>query len=291
MAENNQKAPEGAKPKKPKKEHNLSFLLWLLLIVVLWWFNNFALKETHVEIKTAKVKSTLKFAIISDLHATRYGISNKTISNAIREAHPDIVFMLGDMYTSDSKWEIMSKPIELAADIISAGYPVYAVTGEHDTDQRYISELEKAGVNVMNYKDQVINVRGNDLHIMGIDNVFYSDTFDLNSEFQLVDGCYNILLAHIPNYDKFSAFGADLTLCGDTHGEMARLPFFGPIYHSETSTWLPKLLDSELEIYDKGLFDYDRGKMFVTSGIGSYPYPVRFCNRPEVVIMEVKPKG
>ena len=293
--ENVQKEPEVKKKEKkpkPKKERNSSFFLWLLLIIVVWWFNNYALKETRVEVKSAKVKSTLKFAVISDQHATKHGVSNKTIVSAVNSAHPDVVFILGDMYTSGSKWELINKPIELAAAITSAGYPVYVVTGEHDTDKRYISELEKAGANVVNYKDTIVNVRGNDLHIMGIDNVYYSDTFDLSNEFELSSDCYNILLAHIPNYEKFASFGADLTLCGDTHGEMAQLPFgFGPVYHAETQTWLPKLLDEGIEIYDKGFFDYDGGTMFITSGIGVYPYPVRFNNRPEIVIMEVKPKG
>ena len=73
---------------------------------------------------------------------------------------------------------------------------------------------------------------------------------------------------------------------------MAQLPFgLGPIYCSEKDVWLPKLLNKELEIYDKGLFDYDGGKMFITSGIGVYPAPVRFNNRPEVAVIDLIPKG
>ena len=291
MEENKPKEP-AKKPKKEKKDRKYSFILWLLLIIVVWWFNNYALREHRVSLETTKVSSQMRLAVISDQHAAKYGISNKNIVKLIREAHPDLVFILGDMYTSGSDQELMDKPVALASEIVSAGYPVYAVTGEHDTDKSYISDLEKAGVKVMNYKDEIVNVKDNNVHIMGIDNVYYSQTFDLKNEFQVYNDSYNILLAHIPNYEKFEAFGADLTLCGDTHGEMARLPFgLGPIYLSETQTWIPKLLDPELEIYDKGFFDYNGGKMFITSGIGVYPYPVRFCNRPEVVIMDVKPKG
>jgi hypothetical protein len=291
MEENKPKEP-AKKPKKEKKDRKYSFILWLLLILVVWWFNNYALREHRVSLETSKVSSQMRLAVISDQHAAKYGISNKNIVKLIKEAHPDLVFILGDMYTSGSDQELMDKPVALADEIVSAGYPVYAVTGEHDTDKSYISDLEKVGVKVMNYKDEIVNVKGNNVHIMGIDNVYYSPTFDLKNEFQIYSESYNILLAHIPNYEKFEAFGADLTLCGDTHGEMARLPFgLGPIYLSDTQTWIPKLLDPELEIYDKGFFDYNGGKMFITSGIGVYPYPVRFCNRPEVVIMDVKPKG
>ncbi|WP_297959601.1 metallophosphoesterase [uncultured Ruminococcus sp.] len=291
MAEKKKK--EAPAPKKPaakkKKSH---FWLWVLLIGVIWWFSNFTLKTADHAITSSKVSSDIKLAVISDLHATKHGISNKTIFEAVDREHPDVVFFLGDMYTRKSGWELIQKPIDLADMIVSAGYPLYCVTGEHDYDDRYVSELEKKGAKVLSYEEDTIEIKGSSLHIMGIDNVYYSDTFDLNNAFSLREDSYNILLAHIPNYEKFAAFGADLTLCGDTHGEMARLPFgLGPVYCSEQKVWLPKFLHKELDIYDKGFFYYDGGRMFITSGIGVYPAPVRLNNRPEVAVIEVKPKG
>ena len=287
MADNKQnKAPA---KKADKKSH---LWLWILIFLGVWWFSNFTLKTTETSVTSSKVKSSVRFAVISDQHATKHGIKNSTIIKNVTDASPDVVFILGDMYTRKSEWELIQKPIDLTADIVSAGYPVYFVTGEHDTDERYVSELEKAGANVLSYEEETIDVNGNSLHIMGIDNVYYSPTFDLNTAFTLDDSSYNILLAHIPNYDKFADFGADLTLCGDTHGEMAQLPFGGgPLYCSEKKMWLPKLLHKEQKIYDKGFFDYEGGTMSITSGIGVYPAPVRFCNRPEVVIMDIRPKG
>lgn len=274
-------------PKKKKKSSRL--WLWIVIIAAVWWFNNYTLKVNKVSMKSEKIGSAVRVAVVSDLHAAKLGIGNKTVFEAIDDAKADVVFFLGDMYTSGSS--LMERPVELAEMLTSAGYPVYAVTGEHDTDSSYIKALENAGVHVMDYESEYIDVKGNILHIIGIDNVYYSPTFDLRNEFSTDEDCFNILLAHIPNYEKFSLFGADLTLCGDTHGEMAQLPFGkGPLYHSETQTWLPELLHKELEIYDKGFFDYDGGSMFITSGIGVYPVPVRFNNRPEVVIMDIEPK-
>lgn len=275
---------------KPKKRSHP--LLWILLIAVVWWFNNYTLRTNHEEMTTSKLSKPVKIGIISDLHATAHGISNRTIFEAVDSEHPDIVFFLGDMYTRKSEWELIQKPVDLAGMFTGAGYPLYCVTGEHDYDDRYIAEMNKAGARVLSYGEEYVDTEGGRLHIMGIDNVYYSHTFDLSTEFTLDESCFNILLAHIPNYEKFADFGADLTLCGDTHGDMAQLPFgMGPVYSSETKTWLPKLLHKELDIYDKGFFDYDGGRLFVTSGIGVYPAPVRFNNRPEVVIMEISPKG
>lgn len=274
-------------PKKKKKSSRM--WLWIIIIAVVWWFNNYTLKVNRVSLKSEKIGSALRIAVVSDLHAAKLGIGNAALFKAVDDAKADVVFFLGDMYTSGSS--LMDRPVELAEMLTSAGYPVYAVTGEHDTDSSYIEALENTGVHVMDYKSEYIDVKGNILHIMGIDNVYYSPTFDLRNEFSVNEDCFNILLAHIPNYEKFSLFGADLTLCGDTHGEMAQLPFGkGPLYHSGTQTWFPELLHKELEIYDKGFFDYDGGSMFITSGIGVYPVPVRFNNRPEVVIMDIEPK-
>lgn len=277
--------------KNEKKKSSGRAWLVIFVITAVWLFNNYTLKTTEVDIASAKVSEPVRFAVISDLHTAKLSIRNSTILSKVKKAEPDAVFILGDMYTSGSEWELIQKPIDLTADIVKAGFPVYFVTGEHDTDKEYISQLEKAGARFMGYESEVIKIKGSRFQIMGIDNVYYSPTFDLSNELTLYGDCYNILLAHIPNYAKFSQFGAELSLCGDTHGGMARLPFGGgPLYYAETSTWFPKLRGSEQPIYDKGLFEYDGGYMFITSGIGASPAPVRFGNRPEVAVINILPE-
>ena len=292
MASGKKKNTDNSTKKAKKEKKRSAKWLWLVLVAGLWWFNNYTLRTTAETIQSDKVSSKIRLAVISDQHATKLGISNKAIFGTLDRAKPDIVFILGDMYTSGSEWELMQKPVELVDSIVSAGYPVYCVTGEHDYDERYVEELKKTGAKVLDYDDEYVELKGSRLRIIGIDNVYYSPTFNLRNEYTPDENSYNILLAHIPNYEKFADFGADLTLCADTHGEMAQLPFgLGPLYCSEKAVWLPKLLHKELEIYDKGLFDYDGGKMFITSGIGVYPAPVRLNNRPEVAVIDLIPKG
>ena len=96
-------------------------------------------------------------------------------------------------------------------------------------------------------------------------------------------------MAHIPNYEKFADFGADLTICADTHGGMIQLPFLGAVIDSATMKIFPELRGDT--VYDKGLFDYNGGTMFITSGIGVSPAPVRFNNRPEIAIIEISPNN
>ena len=281
------------KKKRPTKSQLKfrRFCAVLIILLIVWWFNNYTLKTTVVTLKSDKIAAPVRIAVISDLHAAKHGIGNDTITRRICEAEPDMVMILGDMYTFGSDREVMQIPIDLAGDIIGEGYPVYLVTGEHDVDKAYVEAVAAVGAKVMNYESEIIEVNGNRLQIFGIDNVYYSDTFNLRSYFTPDESCYSILLAHIPNFEKLSQFGADLTICADTHGEIIQLPFnLGPVYYSEQSMWLPKLLNENTTVYDKGIFEYKDGAMFITSGIGNSPLPARFNNRPEIAVIDIIPE-
>lgn len=279
-----------SKNKKKLKYFFRRLFAVIAVLVLVWWYNNYTLKINKTSIVSDKISSNIRIALISDMHATKYGISNSNIISKIDKINPDIVLVLGDMYTTKSKWNLMEIPINLMKSLVDSGYPVYFAEGDHDRYAKYLSALRKNGVHVMDYKEEIVNIKGNNLKIMGIDNAYYSSTFDLTNEFSLDENCYNILLAHIPNYKKFAQFGADLTVCADTHGGIIQLPFgMGAVYDALTSRWLPKLT-SDAPLYDKGWFAYDGGAMFITSGIGDYPVPARFNNRPEVVSIDIIPK-
>jgi hypothetical protein len=94
MAETKQK--KEAQKKKPdnnnkpvsKKKKKSKLWLWVIIILFVWWFNNFTLRVNDSEITSSKVKSTIRLAVISDLHATKHGIKNKTIFDAVDKEHP-----------------------------------------------------------------------------------------------------------------------------------------------------------------------------------------------------------
>lgn len=261
-----------------------------VILFLVWWFNNYTLKTTRVSLVSDKITTPVRIAVISDWHVTIHGIKGSTILNKVERAEPDIVLMLGDMYTRNSSRDIIEKPVELTQSIVDAGYPVYFITGDHDTDKEYIEAIAGTGAKVMNYSSETVNVNGNNIQIFGIDNVYYSPTFNLKTVFTPSENCYSILMAHIPNYEKFADFGADLTVCADTHGGMVQLPFgLGPVVDSSTMEWFPEIIGDHT-VYDKGLFDYADGTMFITSGIGVSPVPVRFNNRPEIAVIDIEPE-
>ena len=291
MAEQNNKSQSNLNPKK-KKSGFKRFLIFIIIVALIWWFNNFTIKITETEIHSNKIVSPVKIAFNSDYHAEKIGISPDTVLKKLKKIDPDAVFYLGDMYSRDAVQEEMNIAIELMTDTVSAGFTVFFVPGEHDTSLKYLNILMQNGVNVMNYQSAGINLNGNNIRIYGIDNVFFSETFDLSTEFALDENYYNILLAHIPMYEYYQNFGADLTLCGDTHGGIIQLPFNkGPVYYSSTDEWFPELKQQRNDIYDKGLFKIaDNYKyMFITSGLGNSPVPARLNNRPEIAVIDLMP--
>lgn len=290
MTENISNTPKPV-PKKKKKTLR-KFLLFIAFIVLIWVYNNFTLKTTKQELYYDNVKNEIKVVALSDQHAEKYGISNKTIIRSIEKEKPDIIFVLGDMYSNHSVIgeENVEISVKLMSDLVTDGYPVYFVPGEHDNDKNYLQTLREQEVKVMDYKTEIIKVGDTDIQIYGINNVRFTNTFNLNNEFDSPsDDVFSILLAHIPMYDYYKNFGADLVLCGDTHGEIARLPLIGPIYVD--NEFFPSITNPDNILYDKGLFPYDNGNMFITSGIGNYPFPARLCNRPEIVSITILPNA
>lgn len=287
--------PENTTEVKKKKKRRSGCIpraakLFLVLFAV-WWFNNFTLKITSEQITSPKVKNDIKIAVLSDQHATDnlFAIKNKTIIKKIRKIDPDVVCVLGDMHSSNASDNDKQISMDLMTGIISEGYKLYFVLGEHD-DRRnsYVSKMEENGINVLDQESETIKIKDTDITFYGISNAWFSPYFDLSNEFDINKNTYNVLLAHIPMYDDYESFGADLTLCGDTHGGVIQLPFLGPAYYD--GKILPELFGSSENVYDKGLFKYSGGYMFITSGIGNYPVAARFNNRPEIGEITISPE-
>ena len=73
--------------------------------------------------------------------------------------------------------------------------------------------------------------------------------------------------------------GINLVFCGHAHGGQFRLPFVGGLVASNQG-FLPK--------YDGGIYQEENTTMIVSRGIGNGIIPIRFNNRPEIVIAVLK---
>lgn len=257
----------------------------LILLIPLWCFNNFTLKTVQETVTSEKISGEIKIVAISDLHAFRFGKNNSSIINKIRDMSPDLIFYLGDIY-SRGQTNRIDESIEFLESLAEIS-KTYVITGDHDTDDIYKEKLRSAqDVTFLSYDKEDITVNSNNLSIYGIDNVYFSSTFDLLNEFSPpADDRFNILLSHIPSIEHFGDFGLDFIFCGDTHGGMVRLPFLDGLYFKG---YLVPKLTYKGAITDKGLYEFGKTKLFVTSGLGNYPLPLRFNNRPEICLVTIK---
>lgn len=257
----------------------------LIIAFPVWYYNNFSVRITEETVTNKKIDEEIKIAVISDLHGYNFGKNNSKIIDSVKELSPDLIFCLGDMYSRGQ----LNK-IDDTADLLGQLgriTDVYVVTGDHDTDEAYKQRLKTINnVVLLDYVKEDITVNGNKLAVYGIDNVYYSATFDLINEFAPpTDDKVNILLSHIPSFEHFGDFGFDLICCGDTHGGMIRLPFLDGLYFN--GYLIPKLTYKGI-ITDKGLYKFNSTNLLVTSGLGNYPLPLRFNNRPEICLITIK---
>ncbi len=293
MYENNKQDIVNSQPKPAKKGRRrfMKLIIFAAIVFIVWWANNYLLFSTEVEISSPKVKNDIKISVLSDLHASTsfLAISNDTIIDKIKKFDPDVVCVLGDMHTTGAPEEEKNISMNLMTGIIDEGYKLFFVLGEHDDrTNAYISKMEANGIDVLDQESEKIKIKDTEITFHGISNAWFSEYFDLSNELDINKNTYNILLAHIPMFEEYKNFGADLTLCADTHGGVIQVPFLGPAYYD--SQILPEIFNKEKEIYDKGLFKMGKGYLFITSGIGNSPVPARFNNFPEVGEITIKPE-
>lgn len=270
--------------KKEKRRHGCrNFIIYCLIVAGVWYYGTFTLKTTEVTIESDQIDDSVTIVHLTDLHGQSFGEDNKYLIEAVRKANPDFVVATGDMYTAGDE-----KGQDTAVALLGAlaeFFTVYSVNGEHDNDAAYEARLTEAGVDVLDYQWRDISIGGTTVRLYGITNVYYTDTFDLTNEFTLDQSYYNILLAHISNFEDFADFGMDLSLCGDSHGGQVRLPFIGGL--NNRGQWFPELSDTDAK-YVKGLYRDGDKSLFISGGLGSYPVPVRFLNRPEVAVIHLE---
>jgi predicted MPP superfamily phosphohydrolase len=91
---------------------------------------------------------------------------------------------------------------------------------------------------------------------------------------------YSVLLSHRPeHFAHYASLGFDLVLAGHAHGGQIRLPFVGALYAPEQG-WLPR--------YASGVHVSGGTSMIVSRGLGNSWFPIRFLNRPELVVVRLR---
>ena len=282
--------------KKLNKKSVLIVSVLIILCLGIWTlWGNTALEVNEYEIASNRIPeafSGFRIAQVSDLHNAEFGEGNEKLIGLLSQTDPDMIVITGDLI--DSRHTDIEIALEFARQAIKLA-PVYFVSGNHEARVPEYEDLKiglvKAGVVILENQKVQITREGESITIMGIDDPSFQEdylfgdavsvTSSALSEIQNESDRYTVLLAHRPElFETYVDAGVDLVFSGHAHGGQFRLPFIGGLVAPNQGFFLE---------YDAGLFSEGSTTMIVSWGVGNSIIPIRFNNRPEIVVAELKP--
>ena len=214
-------------------------------------------------------KPAHRFVHFSDLHHKGDCAHTQSVVDMINSLSPDFVCFTGDIL-EEAKY--LPESLRLLSGIKS---PLYGVPGNHDYESGIsFADVRRCfdstgGAWLM---DEQMPIANGKINLIGVAHITSSYAPPVPRP-----GMMNLVMCHYPIFvTRFDDQKFDLMLAGHSHGCQVRIPFYGPL-----------IVPYGVGKYDLGLFRTQWGPLYVTSGIGWYPIPVRFNCRPEIVLVEV----
>lgn len=283
--------------KVKKSKHKILFSLLTLIAIafialianIIYCYNTIVI--SNYELSANKLNTSLRIALISDLHLKEYGKDNIDLVNKIKEQSPDIIILAGDFtlrYSTDysSLLKLLPQLNEIAPTYYSLGnHEIYLL---EDTD--FEKDVRKTGVHLLINQSEYFEKDGEKILIGGLKTYpFFGGYTEKNTSEEKVyfkeflkqeKDCYGILICHYPEYYmwKLSEYDIDLMLSGHTHGGLIRIPGIGGLVAPEQG-FFPK--------YDKGLYKSDTATMIITSGLSNSNFVPRINNPGEICIINI----
>ena len=270
----------------------LPIIVAIILVLVVWirWGNT-ALEINEYKIVSNSVPQNFdgfRIAQVSDLHNAEFGEGNSKLLELLSQTEPDIILLTGDLIDS------RQTDIEIALTFVREAMkiaPVYFVSGNHEARVIEYEDLKmglsEAGVNVLENQIVEITREGESITLMGIDDPSFQESYlfgdsegvakqAIETLLRVSDG-YTVLLSHRPElFELYVETGMDLVFSGHAHGGQFRLPLIGGLV-APNQGFFPT--------YDAGLFSEENTNMIVSRGVGNSIVPLRFNNRPEIIVV------
>ena len=244
-----------------------------------------------------------KIAFISDIHiGSMWNAENELeeLSGIISDINPDLLVFGGDLVNIHHS-ELTPEILALLSRIKGKDGS-FAILGNHDTGA-YIngstaelrakniemvkSKLENAGWLLLQDSTVYIKMGNDSIALTGID---YSDElleykhslssirdYDVGRVYKTVpDNIFNITVSHLPQlwYSLCDGGYSDLTLSGHIHSMQFKLFSCSPA----------------MLMYDEwsGLYEREKGKLYINDGIGSVGFFARVGANPEITVITLK---
>ncbi len=279
-----------------KKRKRMAILLIILLGLILPGFIN-TLKIVRYPVIAEGLPHPVRIVLVTDLHSCAYGKEQRKLLDAVDQQAPDLILLGGDIFDDKLPDE---KAVAFLREI-GGKYPCYYVTGNHEYWSgeagfaEKMARLEECGVTRLSGEAVSVDVGGAKLALCGVDDPdawgsehgyaeFETGSFReqlMQAAAQANDGRFTILLTHRPEkLEQYAENGFDLVLAGHAHGGQWRIPgILNGLYAPDQGLFPPCA---------GGRYEKDGTVMIVSRGLARESTLVpRFCNRPELVVIEL----
>lgn len=244
-----------------------------VLITFYAFYNAVDYKVTSYEIsinKTSSVRS-LEIVMVSDLHVGT-SVTKKQlvkISEMVEELSPDIFLICGDIFDHASYDEIMRFSAETLGSI-KTPYGTYFVTGNHEY---YLGDISKLlsyfeGTEIKVLQDEMLSIE--DIYLAGRKDIREGNRAPLSQILYGADKSRPIIVMdHQPNaIDEAIENHVDFQLSGHTHnGQLFPFNYIAGLANH-----------THYGLHEEGEF-----KAVISSGAGTWKYPIRTGSSSEIV--------
>lgn len=274
------------------------FIVYCLIEMIreLWDFR--VTKYRICSQKLNGIKREKKIIFLSDLHNRMYGEENERLLESIRNQHPDLILIGGDMLVRKDG-NSYDKTVHFLAKLPGI-CPVYCANGNHEQKlkelpdkyeqsyEEYKKALTASGIHMLENASETVKLEEVPVKLSGLEIPLGAYARFGKKELSLKEitdrigehgDDYQILLAHHPGYMKeYLAYGADLILGGHYHGCVVQLPGIGGVI-STNFTLFPK--------YSGGIYQEGEQTAVVSRGLGTHSVSLRLWNWPELIVLEL----
>jgi uncharacterized protein len=269
----------------------LATVFLLLVGIVGWAFfiepNRLVIRHETLQINNWPSElSNLKIAVLSDMHIGSSFIDEEKVRYIVEQTNqlqPDMIVILGDYIAGNGRASHRVEP-EVFGPMLKgfrAPLGVYSVLGNHDwwyDGLKVRAALEANGIKVLENEVFRLEIRGKPVWLVGLADLWTRRQRINDTIAGVPEGDTIIALTHNPDIFPQVPQRVPLLLAGHTHGGQVRFPLIGPVVDSSRFG----------NRYVRGHVVENGHDLFVTTGIGTSIFPVRFGVPPEIVLLTIQ---